>query len=802
MYAKVEGDLFDGDRRNKLNLKSTLSEYLRYWYFFLFCVVATVTVAYFLMRYTDTEYYVSGTILIKDEDDGSELTSNPALADMGVLRPSKSIEDQMIMLRSKSLMERVLTELSLNASFFTEGRVHDMEVYEHDLPIRVVVSALKPAAYGKRIVIYPGENNWFQLGETGSDGRIMKTTHKFGEQIRKSYGVFTVIDARDSTASAVWDELIVVFHDVKKLAGHYSEKLSVAPVEKGSNVLDVGLTGPVSGKSIDILNKLIEVYQTEAMEDKNRLASNTLSFIDDRLRYLSTELTNVEKDVELYKVRNDLTDVSSEAQLYLESADTYNKQLAEFEIQIELLKSIQGYLEKQGEQFELVPSSLNIQDATLLALISKFNELQLERQRMLRTTRPDNPLILNLNEQLNNLRLNIGENIQNIMNGLVITRERLLRSSAKFAHKKRQVPAMERELLEINRQQGVKEGLYLYLLQKREESALSLAATVSNFKVIDPPSVIYPIVPNQSLMYLAAIIIGLMIPLAILYTKNTLNDKIMSIDDIKRLTDTPVLGEIARNKTGQFVVVSKDTTTPIVEMLRLIRTNLEFSTLGKENKVILVTSSMSGEGKTFFSVNLAASLVLTGKKVVVLGMDLRKPTALKSLNMSDGLGITNFLMSDRVTVSDIVRPSNILPHLYVVTSGPVLPSPTELMMSPRMSTLFEALRASFDHIIIDSAPVGLVADAYTLAPFLDSTIYMVRNNHTPKDRITVIEKIYREHQFKNPMIVFNDARLGRRYKYGYGYGYTYGYGANGKKRKASKDTPKKVVEHKEMTSVE
>lgn len=797
----VEGDLFEsGETRSKTNMMAMLSSYLRFWYVFLLFVIVSVAAAYLRIRYTSPEYFVGSTILIKDRSESSGVAANPALADMGVLQPAKAIEDQIIILRSKSLMTKALHELSLNASFFIEGRVHDMEVYEKDLPVRLIISELRPEGYGKRIVIYPGDNNWFQVGETTSDGRVIKTTHKFGEQINKPYGVFTVINAADTMASPMNGELIVIFHDVEKLANQYSNALGVTRVDKGASILNVGLTGPVYKKSIDILNKLIEVYEEEAMDDKNRLASNTLSFIDERLRYLSTELTNVEKDVELYKVRNDLTDVSSEAELYLKSADEYSKQLAEYEIQIELLQSIEDYLEKQGEQFELVPSSLNIQDPTLVALITKFNELQLERQRMLRTTRPDNPLIQNLNEQLNNLRINIGENIQNIMKGLVITRERLINSSAKFAHKKKKVPAMERELLEINRQQGVKEGLYLYLLQKREESALSLAANVANFRVIDPPAVIHPIVPNKPLIYLAAIVIGLIIPFSILYVKNFFNDKVMSISDIKRLTDTPVLGEIVRNRTRQFLVVSKEATSPIVEMLRLIRANIHFSMLGRENKVILVTSSMSGEGKTFFSVNLAASLVLTGKRVVLLGMDLRKPTALKSLDLTDGLGITNYLMSDRVSLSDIVRPLSLLPNLSFVTSGPVLPSPTELMMSPRMSALLDGLRASFDHIIIDSAPVGLVADAFTLAPFIDSTIYLVRNNYTPKNTISIVDRIFKEKKLESPMIVFNDARLEKGYKYGYGYGYGYGY-SHDKKRKRSKDPVKKAVPESEVVSV-
>ncbi|HEU5146603.1 MAG TPA: polysaccharide biosynthesis tyrosine autokinase, partial [Chryseosolibacter sp.] len=522
-----------------------------------------------------------------------------------------------------------------------------------------------------------------------------------------------------------------------------------------------------------------------------------LAFIDERLQYLNAELTDVEKNVELYKRQNAVTDVSSEAELSLKNASDYNKQLAEFDIQLELLKSIEDYLLKPGDEVALVPSALNIQDPTLHILISKFNELQLERQRMQRTMQPDNPLMLNINEQLSNLRVNIGENIKNIRNGLVITRQNLIASSRKFEYRKKRVPAMERELLEINRQQSVKAGLYLYLLQKREESALSLAATVSNFRVIDPPAIIYPIFPNKPMIYMIAILVGLMLPFSVLYVRNLLNDKVMDLKDIEKATHTPVLGEIARNDTKQTVVGTQDGSNPLVEMFRLIRTNLQFATLGKPNKVILVTSSTSGEGKSFLSINLAASLVLTGKRVVVLGMDLRRPTLLKSMKIADGIGITNYLIADNISVSDILRPSNVLPNLFVISSGPALPSPTELMMSPKVGQLFDTLRASFDHIIIDSAPIGLVADGFTLAPYLDSTIYVVRRNYTPQDSLEIIEKIYRERTLKFPMIVLNDTIIGRGKRYGYGYGYGY----NGRKtRKTAEASVKKSVSAGDLVS--
>jgi capsular exopolysaccharide synthesis family protein len=532
--------------------------------------------------------------------------------------------------------------------------------------------------------------------------------------------------------------------------------------------LNISLKDPVWERGITIVAKLIEVYEKEAVEDKNLIASNTLNFIDERLKYLTAELTDVEKNVELYKKENGLTDVGSDAALFTSSASEYNKKLADLDIQIELLSSIETYLQKQGEQFEMIPSSLNIQDPTLLSLIAKFNELQLQRQRMLRGSQPDHPLVINMNEQLANLRVNIRENLRTIKNGLGITRQNLLANSARFESKKRMVPAMERELLEINRQQGVKAGLYLYLLQKREESALSLAATVSNTRIIDAPSAGYPDGPNKMTFYMMAILFGIAVPFAVLYLRDMINDKVQHLREVEKSTATPILGELAHDKTGETLVVTHGSRSVITEMFRHIRTNLQFATAGKENKVILITSGMSGEGKTFFSINLGASLVSTGKRVVVLGMDLRKPRLIKALNLSDTLGITNYLISDAVSVNDIVRPLGVMEDLFVIGSGPVPPNPAELMMSPKIGKLINILKESFDYVIIDTAPVGQVVDAFMLAPYIDSTIYLVRYNFTPKPLLETIQKIYKERKLSHPMIVLNDAKEKKGYGYGYG----------------------------------
>src|SRR5690606_30121581 len=373
-------------------------------------------------------------------------------------------------------------------------------------------------------------------------------------------------------------------------------------------------------KGVDILNKLIEVANKEELEDKNRIAKNTIQFIDERLKFLITDLTDVEKNVEALKQQNHVTDVGANAQMYLQQSGVYDQQLAEAEMQLSVLNSLEQYVNRSNGG--LVPSSLGIQDQTLSNLIQKYNELQLEKQRTLRTAQPDNPVVINLDEQLAGLRSSIRENLSNIKKGLQITRNNYRANTAQYQSKIQSVPAVERELQQIQRQQSVKQNLYLYLLQKREESALALAATVNNSRVIDEVNVNpNPVEPKKQLIYLCAFILGLGIPAAGIYTKDLLNNKVLSVKDIETLTDVKVLGEISHSEVKGNLVVKPDSRTTISELFRLIRTNLKFHTSQIDNKVILVTSTMSGEGKTFFCSNLGSTLALTDKKVVVLEFD-------------------------------------------------------------------------------------------------------------------------------------------------------------------------------------
>ena len=758
---------FQSEQADYIDVKELVSKYIRHWHIFLVSVIACLILAFLYLYWAVPQYRVASTLLLKNEE--SQSGNRPSeLGEINLFSMKQNLDNEIEVLKSNSLMQRVFSELSLNPTYHIKGQFKTEEIYGSEVPIRLSITKLHPTAFDKQVVLRRKTSTTFELKEENGD----ISTHKYGEEISKPYGIFAVIAAQDNRTH---EPIIIKFHDSHKLANIYNRDLKVEAVNKKASVIRISLIESVPQRGKDIINKLLEVYSKEALEDRNLVANTTIQFIDERLKLLTSDLSSVEKDVEEYKRQNEVTDVTSDADQYLTQASEYTRQLEDLGVQIQVLESIESYINKQPGKFELVPSTLSIQDPTLLQLITRYNELQLDRERMLRTTLPNNPLVQDINEQLSTLQLNILENLHNIKTGLSITQSSLRSTSGRFRSQIQRVPSIERNLLEINRQQGTKENLYLYLLQKREESALALEITVSKTRLLDAAAAEDEHVsPKEILVYLLAVLVGLGLPFSGIYIKDIMNDKIQSKRDVMRGTDTPILGEISHNTSSKSLIVTEDTGTSIAELFRLIRSNLHFATAGKENKVLLVTSSTSGEGKTFFCINLAASLTLIGKKVVLLELDLRMPSLSKQLAVVPGIGISDYLVAnDKVQIEDILRPHNTVPGLFYATSGSLPPNPAELMASHNLAHFINELKASFDYVIIDTAPIGKVSDAFSIGSLVDSTIYVVRYNFTHKSHLELIEDIYQNKKLAHPMIVLNDIKEDSAHAYGYGYGYSY-----------------------------
>jgi len=749
------------------NLKKILQKYTRYWYVFLIGVLLCLGMAFLYLRYVAIpQYRITSTVLVKDKDKGSGFSEAENLGDLGLIKPSGNIEDQIGILSSLNLLEKVLIELNLNVGYLAEGQIDDVEIYGKYLPFIVISDPFRIPSFPESISIIPKDSTNIELRIPRSKGKNLNGVYQYGDTINTPEGTFSVIRNPVFTSSEIdRTPISVQFRNASDLASAYYEELIVEPANKTGSLLQVSLLDAIPERGEDIVLKLIELYAEESVKYQNQLAISTIEIIDKRLKLLTGEITNVEKDIATYKQENDLTNISSDAAVYLESAREANQQLDAYQTQIDILNSIENYLRQGGDE-RLVPSSLNIQDPTLSALIAQFNEQQLDKKALLRNTPSDNPLVVNLDRTLADLRSDILENLKNIREGLLIAQKNVKANSYRARAQIAKVPSAERALLTINRDQGLKQELYLYLLQKREEEALSLEAPITNTRIVDPPrSSRYPESPNKTSIYLGALILGLFLPISTLYVKNTINDTIQSTEDIKKSTQAPVMGQIAHSEDRLNLVVNETSTSSVAELFRLMRYNLSYLTEGQPNKVILVTSGKKGEGKTFFTINLAASLALAGSKVVALSFDLRSPKLLQNMRIKEKLGITDYIQDPKVTLKKITLASPDVDDLYVIGSGPIPMNAGELMLNKRIATLFEDLKAQYDYVLIDSAPVGKVADAFALAPYIDATVYIVRQNYSGKEELKSLNDIIEHQKLKHPMVVLNDTKALISYGY-------------------------------------
>ncbi len=782
-------DDFQPQEVEKTDYKYLIMKYLRFWYLYLIGMICCIGLAYTYLQYATPEYPIGASILI-NSNKGTDFSQNAIYSELETYQSVKTVENEAEVLSSVSLMHEAIRNLDLNVSYFVKDNFfRDKEIFGAQVPIKVELDRYDSTAFFDkdlltRFKVHVLDSINFRL----EDEEERTSSHQFGEELAFPFGELSIERVQEVEYPST---IIINFNNPYALPGRYSSKLDVMIVNKLASVLRLSFTDPVPQKGMLVMNKLIEAYNKEAMLNKNQTAKNTIDFINKQLDSVTTELREIESLVENYKKENKITELSSDALQYAETFNQGKEQLADYSIQLDVLTSIENYLTSQDEGYQAVPSSLNIMDQTLMSNISQFNELQRERERMLRTTQPGNPLVLEKDQQLSSMRRNILENIKNIKSSVEIARDNLLARTTDVEIQSGKVPEIERELLEINRQQAIKQDHYQYLVKKREEASMSLAATtVSNSRVIDPAMAgSQPSKPNKMLVLGFALFFGFGGPLGLVFIYYQLNTQIKIKKDVTSKTNISILGEISHHDEKVPIAISKGVRTPVAEQFRLIRTNLQFALPNKDKKVILVTSSSSGEGKTFFSLNLGVSMSLTDKKVVVLEFDLRKPLLLEYLGMTSDNGITDYLQNESLTISDLIVKNDKLPaNLDLIGCGTLPDDPSELMLLPKVGYFIDKLQEIYDVIIIDSAPVGQVADAFSLSKFSDITTYIMRYNYTKSDTISFINENKREKKLKNPVIVLNDANT----KLSYGYDYYQKGDIKKKKRAVYKKMAKKV----------
>ena len=759
-----------------IDAKALLFKVIGNWYLILISVALGILLARLYLRYSVPIYKAKAKILIKEDPSGSGgLSEEAVLQELGLFKSSTNILNEMQILKSRMLMEEVVKKLNLDVRYIGLGRLKNTEFYLNS-PMKIDSVHWGNRRKKAELELEVIDRNSFRLF-----GDEQESTHFFNQPFELEGNTFWVSPNLDS--ERMDSRLLVKIREVRGAAINYLEKLEVDTEVDYSSVLVLEIQDQVAQKAADILNVLVQEYNQATIDDKNQVAEKTLDFINERLYLLTPELSDVEKDVVNYKERNEIpTEANLAVEFVLSEIGEYDNELSRQEIKLELLRSIEGMLSGDVEQYELIPANLMLEGTEGLELqIGSYNELLLDRERLKFSVSENNPQLQNINQRLLLMRANISESLrgirQNVQSAVDETRDKLGQLQSRIDR----VPKQERELLEIRRQQNIKETLYLFLLQKKEETALSSAITVPNARMIDRAVASRdPVSPKSFQVYLIFLMMGFTLPIGIIFLREYLDNKIYSESEIKKLTAMPVVGSLAQNRGTERVVVKTGSRSAIAEMFRLLRANLNYLVRGREYQSILITSGMSGDGKTFITVNLGTSLALFGKKVILLGMDLRKPKLANYLleEKDKSLqGLTDFLVGD-VPIEDLFHASDLNENLYLIPSGPIPPNPAELLSSERMGVLFDYLRDHFDYILIDTAPIGLVADAFLLDAYADITLFAVRSGKTHQEIVRWLEQLRVDQKLKNPAIVLNGVkkRKGYGYNYGYGYGNGYGYG--------------------------
>lgn len=787
----------------ELNIQELLFRYLIHWPWFVVSVLFCVVCAFAYLKVATPVYNVSATVLIKDEDKGGGATMASELEKMGLggmMNTKSNVDNEVEVLKSKSLALEVVEQLNLYVSYRNEDGWLSKEMYRTS-PVLVSLTPqeadqLENPMKVKMNLLAPGK----------MDVEIEVGEKKYQKHLDKLPAVFPTDEgtvaflANSDTLAGKWGKvqhITAIIGKPMSTAKGYSKALSIAPTSKTTSVVNISLKNSSTQRGKDFINKLIEVYNINTNNDKNEVAQKTAEFIDERIAIISKELGSTEQDLETFKRTAGITDLKSEAEIALTGNAEYEKRRVENQTQISLVKDLQRYL--QGNEYEVLPSNVGLQDAALAAAIAKYNEMLMERNRLLRTSTENNPTIINLTSSIHAMRANVVASMDATLKGLQITKADLQREAKRFSQRISDAPTQERQFVSIARQQEIKAGLYLMLLQKREENAITLAATANNAKIIDaaiPDEA--PVAPNKIMILALALVMGAGIPVGVIYLFSLTKVSIEGRADVEKLTTLPVIGDIpvADDLKGSSIAVFENQNNLMSETFRGIRTNLQFL-LEEGQKVVMVTSTVSGEGKSFVSANTAISLSLLGKKVVIVGLDIRKPGLNKVFNLSTKeQGITQFLTNPKRNIMDLVQSSDINSNLFILPGGAVPPNPTELLARKGLEEAIEQLKQHFDYIVLDTAPVGMVTDTQLISRIADLTVYVCRADYTRKSEFSLVNELAVTNKLPRISIAINGLDLKKKkygYYYGYGkygkyygygkrYGYGYGYGEHENKK--------------------
>jgi capsular exopolysaccharide synthesis family protein len=758
-----------------IDYKRILFAALQYWYLVLASLLVGIVTAYIINRYTTRIFPVTASIIIREPQENSELKflyNNP------LINNYRNHFNEPYIIQSYPLIQSVIDSLNFNVIIQKEGNFLTTEQYQN-LPITIkTVGEIATSLVTIKII----DSNHFNC----NDDLGKSPVYKFGDLVNCNGVSFKVNNVKD--ISGMIGQLYQVrFADPKQITSSYVNRLKVSWAEQGSSVVNLDIKGPIVKKEIDFLNKLIELYQLYDLEKKNQSASRSLNFIEDQLSRVGDSLKTFERQLKEFKRQNFITDLTGEASTLYEALKELGEQQSFLKYNENLYKYLQDYIKTRGDHTQIIlPSSVGVDDPVLNGLVAELVKLQSELNLL--PSKSTNPLIVS---KIKLIYQNIEENqrqLYELVNTLRTTDKikisRLDQQMIKLEKELKVLPIAQQRYVSIQRNYTLQENLFLFLQQKEAEAGISRASNTSDIILINPPRLAGgATTPKEEQNYLLFGGLGLLIPFLLFILIELLNDKVQSKEDIDKLSSIPFIGVIGHNPINSSTVVHEKPKSSIAESFRSLRSNLNYFTQGKDKRIFLITSSISGEGKTFTTINLGTVLAMSGRKTIILGADMRRPKIYQDFNLNNDKGLSTYLSSIS-TLTEVIHPTGI-ENLFVISGGPVPPNPSELILTEKMTGLITYLKSQYDFILIDTPPIALITDALELAVFADHCIYVVRQNYTPRHFISIANELYTTGKFQNLSLMMNDIRKtgpGYGYEYGYGYGYSYGYYTSGKNK--------------------
>lgn len=778
------------EETSSINFQTIYTAVILHWKWFVLSLIICMGCAMIYLRYKTPVYQAYAKLLIKDDDSRGRGGKSGVLttSNLGIMSNSTGIDNEMEILSSLSIAQQAVRDLKLYVNYSLEGKVKDHLIYNSE-PISVDLdpSHLEKLNYPISLEINRKGSSYTVTGEylnpkTGVKNSIEKTITSFPTRIDTKTGIITLQSNGDRGLLPEGRALKVTILSPKSVAAKYAGSLSVSQTSKTTTIAELVLKDESPQRAVDYLRQLAICYNRQANEDKNEIAVRTEEFINGRLEKINAELGSTEGSLEEYKKRNNMVELKMNAAQAVQNQDVYSQKLAEANTQMALLNSISEYMNDPSNKYQTLPSNVGLSDASATSLIDKYNDIVITRNRLLRSASESSPTVTPLTAQLDDLTSSIQRAMIQARKSMEIERNNIANMYGRYASQTNATPEQERILTQIGRQQDVKSGLYLMLLQKREENSISLAATADKGKLIDDPQYMGKVSPKNSMIMLIALIMGLAIPAGIIFVINFMRYKIEGHDDVAKLTSLPIIADVAiaseTAKTKADIVVHENQNNQMEEVFRSLRTNLQF-VMAENEKVILFTSSTSSEGKTFTAANLAVSFALLDKKVVLVGLDIRKPRLAELFEINDHQhGITNLLTQPDPTAADVkkqILKSGISNNLDILMAGPIPPNPAELVARKSLDQVIDILKETYDYVLIDSAPVGLVTDTLQIGRVANATVFLCRADYTPKEAFDYINDLAKEKKLPNMCVVINGIDMSKKK-----YGYYYGYGRYGK----------------------